>query len=233
MFTACRRISGALLLLGLFALPVHAQDAIGLGGGLWADSAVRRVDLDIGPLTTTTRDEVTNVYLGLVHLSFLAALGDTPLGGFRVGGDIRYLGFVATSPRDGDGSDGIGRAVEVGLRFEWGTVIARDLALSLGARVGLGALFPEDDFEDTLDRLIAEGVPTSGSPRFTVHAAPSVGLRWAIADWIHLRLDLGFGYTFTPLSDVTATVQGIPYARRETLHGSRFDAVVTAEIPLP
>lgn len=233
MHRSIRSVAGLVAVLLLTPSNGRAQDAFGVGGGIWADSTVRRLDLDIGPLTSTARDEVTNVYLGLVHLSFLKALGDTHLEGFRVGGDVRYLGFVATSPRDDDRSDGLGRAVEVGLRAEWSTVIAKDLALTVGARVGLGALFPEDDFAESLDRLIAEGVPTSSSPRFALHAAPSVGLRWAVLAFLHLRLDLGFGYTFTSVSDVDATVQGIPYRRRETIHGSRFEAVVTAEIPLP
>lgn|GEM_PF-5306211 len=211
----------------------HAQDALGVGGGVWFDSATRTQRTRIGPLAATDRQDVSNVYRGAVQLSFLHAFDERPLEGFRLGADIRYLGFYATSPRDDDRTDGIGRMVDVGFRGEWSTAIATNVAFSAGLRAAAGMVFPDEDFATTIDRLRAEGVPTSTGPRPTVHIAPMVGLRWAILERIHLRLDLGFGFTMTSLFDVAANVQGLPYARVETVTGTRFDATISVEFPLP
>ncbi|MFO0747754.1 MAG: hypothetical protein U1F43_19130 [Myxococcota bacterium] len=226
----------ALALLCAAHASAHAQTAIGLGATLFFDSGTLENDERIGPLHDVTRDDITNPRLAAGALSFLYALGDgTPRDGFRLGGEFRYMGGYAVERGDGNGNDNrtdLGTLMELGFRGEWSTELLPRFGLSFGLRADLGILVPGGDFADEIDRLADEGVPTGQGPRVGLSLIPMVGARYELHERVHVRLDLGLGWTMIDLFGIDDTVQGIAYTRDETVSATRFEVTIGFELSL-
>lgn len=219
--------------LTLSSHAARAQSALGLDFALFVDGVTLEDDERIGPLHETLREDRNNVGLFAGAIHYLHALGGGALDGFRVGGELRYLGEYATERDDGERRKQVlGTLFELGLRGDWTTPLAERLGLGVGLRVGLAILAPGGDFADEIDRLADEGVPTSDGPRLGVSIVPTVGARYALHERIVARFDLGFGWTVLDLFDVDAGVQGIQYVRDATVSGSRFEVALGVELTL-
>ncbi|MCC6619749.1 MAG: hypothetical protein IT385_00760 [Deltaproteobacteria bacterium] len=218
--------------LVVLASEARAQSAIGLGATFFFDSGEREDDERIGPRHDVTREDVTNPRFAAGVISYLHALSDTPREGFRLGGELRYLGTYATESDDDEGRRDIGTLFELGFRGEWTTEIADKLGLALGLRLDLAMVFPTGDFAAEIDRLADEGVPTSSGPRFGWSIVPMVGARYELHERVHARLDLGLGWSALELLGIDETVQGIAYQRDETLSVTRFEVSLAIELSL-
>jgi len=211
----------------------RAQPALGLDFALFIDGVTLEDEERIGPLHETLREDRNNVGLFAGAIHYLHPLGGDTLDGFRVGGELRYLGEYATERDDGDRDKHIlGPLFELGFRGDWTTPLAERLGLVVGLRFGLTILVPGKDFADEIDRLADEGVPTSDGPRLGLSLLPSVGARYALHERLHARFDLGFGWTWLDLFDVDAGVQGVQYVRDTTLSGTRFEVALGVELTL-
>lgn len=230
---------GALVLvvgaLSTTATPARAQSALGLDFALFLDDISVTDSQRIGPQHETLREDRSNVDLTAGALYFLYALG-TPrpgLGGFRVGGEFRYLGEYATE-LDGEERDKrvLGTLIELGFRGDWTAELADHFGLVVGLRFDLALLVPGGDFADEIDRLADEGVPTSDGPRVGLALIPSVGARYQLHERLNVRADVGLGWSYLDLFSIDAGVQGVQYVRDTSLSSRRFEVSIGVEINL-
>lgn len=230
--TVIRAIGCAWVCGALVTSDARAQNAIGLDAALFFDSGERENDERIGPRHVVDRDDITNPRFAGGVLTYLHALSSAPRDGFRLGGELRYLGSYATETDGRDGRRDIGTLFEIGFRGEWTTELAPKLGFSFGLRVDLAMLFPIGDFAAEIDRLADEGVPTSSGPRFGWSIIPMVGARYELHERVHARLDLGLGWSALELFGIDETVQGISYQRDESVSVTRFEIVFGFELSL-
>lgn len=229
------RLAAMLLVVGgMSATAARAQSAIGLDLGLYLDDIAIEDSQRIGPQHEITREDRSNVDLTAGALYYLHRLGaGDGIGGFRIGGEFRYLGEYATE-RDGDDRDKrvVGTLMELGFRGDWTAELAEHFGLVVGLRFDLALLVPGGDFDDEIERLADEGVPTSDGPRVGLALVPSVGARYAVHERINVRADLGLGWSYLDLFSIDAGVQGIQYVRDTTFSSRRFEVSVGVEIVL-
>lgn len=207
----------------------HAQSAVGVDFGLYFDNGTRTDDERIGPSHEVERDEVTNARIASVSAHYLHALSDEPLHGFRLGGELVYRGERAYRDND-DRRSAMGTVLELGFRGDWTAVVAPSLGLTLGMRVSLAVLFVGGELEDEITRLSDEGVSVGTGPRLGVVLIPSFGLRYALLERLHLRFDLGVGWSYLDGLDLDERVQGVDYTRTLSVSGTRIEVGLGAEI---
>lgn len=231
-------VAGCLLLIALGS-EVRAQSAFGLDFALYFDNVSLEDDERIGALHEVVREDRTNVNIAggsIFYLHHVGALADPDpdgMAGFRVGGELRYLGSYVTE-RDGEdrARQELGTLLELGFRGDWTAVIADGFGIVVGLRFDMALLLPTGDLAREIDRLSDEGVPTSDGPRLGLALIPSVGGRYALHQRLNLRLDLGLGWSYLDLFSIDAGVQGIQYVRDTTLSGRRFEVSLGVEIVL-
>lgn len=208
----------------------RAQSSLGLEGGLFFDSGARVDEVGLAALTDTDRHDVTNRDVGHLALYYLYALSDTPREGMRLGGELRYLGTLATE--EGDEAEVVGTLLEIGARAEWSTHLTDALVFFAGARASLALAFPSGDLAREIDRMQGDGVPVSHGPRPGVTLMPNLGAGYVLHERVTARLSLGLGWSWLSIFDVDERVSGIRYMRRETLSSTRFDLTLGVEISL-
>ncbi len=228
---------GAMLALSLAATSARAQSALGLDFALYLDDVSVEDSERIGALREITREDRSNVNIAAGAIYYLHHLGGMADGehvaGFRIGGELRYLGEYAIERDEGDADEQvIGTLIELGFRGDWTAEIVERFGLVVGLRFDLAILVPTGDFADEIARLADEGVPTSDGPRLGLALVPSVGARYAIHERINLRFDLGLGWSYLDLLSIDAGVQGIQYVRDMSLSSRRFEVSLGAEITL-
>jgi hypothetical protein len=230
-----RRWLAGIAMLVACAGTAHAQTAIGLDFALYFDGISSEDDERIGALHEITRADLGNVYPFAGAIYFLYHLGsdDKPLDGFRVGGELRYLGQYATERDEGERDKQVmGTLLELGFRGDWSTELVSRFALAFGLRLDLALLLPGGDFADEIERLADEGVPTSDGPRVGLALIPSFGVRYQIHERVNARLDVGLGWSYLDLFDVDAGVQGIQYQRDASFSTTRVEISVGVEFAL-
>jgi hypothetical protein len=211
----------------------RCESGIGIEGGLFFDAGTRSDEVRIGPTVDTSRDDVGNVDLGFIGLYYMHQLGEDPEanGGFRIGGDVRYLGRYA-SEYDDEEVEVVGTLLEVGARGDWSTLITDKLSFVVGLRVALALAFPEGELADEIDRQAAEGVSAGGGPRVGVTILPSVGARYAIHSRVNATLNVGLGWSHLSIFDLDETVSGVGYVRDESISNTRFELGLGLEVSL-
>lgn len=215
------------------APPAAAQTAIGVGGVLFFDDGDLDDDERVGPRRDRSSDEGGSDGVLGGELSFLYALSDHPREGFRVGGDLRFLGNYGVTDDDDEGEVyGLGALFELAARAEWSVDLIDRLALTLGLRLGLATLFPGDDLEETIDALAAQGADVAAGPRLGFVISPLVAARYQLLDRLLARLDLRFSWQKLFLVDVDQPVQGIAYERSLSWSVLRFEIVFGLEVTL-
>lgn len=138
------RLAAMLLVVGgMSATAARAQSAIGLDLGLYLDDIAIEDSQRIGPQHEITREDRSNVDLTAGALYYLHHVGaGDGLGGFRVGGEFRYLGEYATE-RDGDDRDKqvVGTSIDAGvqgIRYVRDTTFSsRRFEVSIGVEIVL------------------------------------------------------------------------------------------------
>lgn len=213
--------------------PAWAESGIGIDGGLFFDSGTRSDETRIGPTGGTSRADVSNVDVGFVALYYLHQLGEDPAAreGFRIGGELRYLGRYASEYDDKE-VEVVGTLLEIGARADWSTLLTNELSFVVGLRVALALAFPEGELADEIDRLSAEGVSAGHGPRIGVTILPSVGARYAIHARVNATLNVGLGWSHLSLFGLDETVSGVGYARDESISSTRFELGIGLEVSL-
>lgn len=223
---------GCVVCVVLGSSATRAQSSIGLEGGLFFDSATLEDERVLAGLRDVDREDVGNRDLGHVALYYLHALSERH--GFRVGGELRYLGTLAAEHGDGDDEEVyvLGPAIELGARGEWSTPLTDELAFLVGLRASFALVFPEGELADDIDRMAAEGIPVGDGPRPGVTIMPSIGARYAIHERVNAGLTLGLGWSFLSIFDIDERVSGITFARTATWSATRFELTVGLEVTL-
>lgn len=222
-----------LFCLATGAEPALAQSGLIVEGGLFLDSGTREDEVLIGPSRNIDRADVSNIDLGFVTLAYLHQLGapDGPRAGFRVGGELRYLGQYTTE-RSNDAREVVGALIEVGARADWSTPITSDLAFFVAARAAMALAFPSGDLATEIDRMVAEGISAGHGPRPGVTLMPSVGVRYGIHERVELLAGLGLGWSWLSVFSIDETVSGIRYIRDESISNTRFELAFGVAITL-
>ena len=220
-------VLGCVWVFGLVS-PGHAQSSIGLEGGLFFDSATLTEKRRIGSLSGTERTDVSNRDIGHVALYYLHALDERH--GFRLGGEFRYLGTLATE--EDDEASVLGTAIELGARGEWSTPLTDALSFLVAFRASFALVFPDGELAEAIDDMAAQGVPVGHGPRPGVTLMPSLGARYAIHERVNAGLTLGLGWSFLSIFDVDERVSGIDFSRTTTLSSTRFEITVGLEVSL-
>jgi hypothetical protein len=206
-----------------------AQSSIGIEGGLFFDASTAKDETVVGPIRDTERADLSNRDLGHVALYYLHALDEKH--GFRLGGELRYLGTLATE-NDDDEKAVLGPMLEIGARGEWSTPLTEKLTFLVSLRASLALVFPEGELAEEIDRMAVDGIPAGDGPRPGVTLMPSVGARYAIHERVNAGLSLGLGWTFLSIFDLDEQVSGITYSRASTLSATRFELTVGLEVTL-
>ena len=211
----------------------RCESGIGIEGGLFFDSGTRSDEVRLGPTSNTSRDDVGNVDLGFIALFYMHQLGKDAAAreGFRIGGEVRYLGRYA-SEFDDEEVEVVGSLLEVGARGDWSTLITNELSFVVGLRVALALAFPEGELADEIDRLAAEGVSAGSGPRVGVTILPSIGARYAIHTRVNVALNVGLGWSHLSIFALDETVSGVGYARDESISNTRFELGLGLEVSL-
>ncbi len=213
--------------------PGRCESGIGIEGGLFFDSGTRSDEVRLGPTVDTSRDDVGNVDLGFIALYYMHQLGEDSAAreGFRIGGEVRYLGRYA-SEYDDEEVEVVGSLLELGARGDWSTLITNELSFVVGLRVALALAFPEGELADEIDRLAAEGVSAGAGPRVGVTILPSIGARYAIHTRVNIALNVGLGWSHLSIFGLDETVSGVGYARDESISSTRFELGLGLEVSL-
>lgn len=230
-FAACGLALALAAAAYVSAPPAAAQTAIGVGGVLFFDDGDLDDDERVGPRRDRSSEEGGSDGVLGGELSFLYALSPHPREGFRVGGDLRFLGDYGVTDDDGE-VYGLGALFELAARAEWSVDLIERLALTLGLRLGLATLFPGDDLEDTLDDLAAQGADVAAGPRLGFVISPLLGARYQLLDRLLARLDLRLSWQKLFLVDIDQPVQGIAYERSLSWSVLRFEIVFGLEVAL-
>lgn len=216
---------------GFAPAPAGAQTALQISGLLFADDGELDGEERIGPTREANTTEVGNEGVFGGEIAYLHSLSDRPLDGFRVGGDLRFLGDYAVCDDEGD-VFGLGPLFELAARADWSVALLDRFALTLGLRLGLAAIFPSDDLADAIDALRAQGADIGTGPRVGFVLSPGIAGRYQILDRLIARLDLRFTWEQLFLIDVDQPVQGVAFERTLDYSLLRFEFVFGVEIPL-
>jgi hypothetical protein len=212
-----------------------AQQHIGVGAGLFSDDG----DLE----GEERRDVVQESDESLAFSSHNMLLGSIwylrhASEKVRWGGGLRFYGsyeIVEVPEEDEDDEPDpfqLGKLTQFYVQAEWLIPFGEDKALILGGQAGPSVLFPDGEFQDTIDELDEQGVDVWDTPRVGFHVGPSVGARWQLDDRLSIRSDLSIRYENLYLFAIDDDVDGVAYEKSWTTSTLRYELGLGMEIEL-
>lgn len=211
-----------------------AQQHIGVGAGLFSDDG----DLDGEERRDVVQESDESVVFDS-HNRLHGSIWYLRHASERVrwGGGLRFYGSyeIVEVPEDDDDEPDpfqLGKLTEFYVQAEWLIPFSDDKALILGGQAGPSVLFPDGEFQDTIDELEDQGVDVWNTPRVGFHVGPSVGARWELDDRLSVRSDLSIRYENLYLFAIDDDVDGVAYEKSWTTSTLRYELGFGMEIEL-
>lgn len=196
------------LIWAMLLFPFPAMAALNLGANLgfrFGGGGEETWEIEGDEDSLDYDDETGMVLSG--HL--LAPVGES----FAIGGRIAIIPDVTVDKEDFSADTEMGKEIDLSLRGDYRIPVQEQASLHVIGEGGLGILFPDDDFQDTL-----EYYDFDTDPRLGFKFGGGVGFTYALKESIALRADLLFEYLYMTLID--EEVAGSSYTL--TASGTRF-----------
>jgi hypothetical protein len=218
----------------LLPLSASAQSALGVGAGLYFESASLEGVEEVSVRETDQSFDFKNDGHLTAQLKFLRARSES----VRVGGGLSYYGIYRgaevdeNGPRDPAVLYEFGPLLELYLQGEWLVPMRDRLDLAIGSQLGGAILFPRGNLKREIDRLQDQNVSVWNVPRPGYFLAPFLGARWAIDERLSARGDLMFKWERMHLFQTTQSVDNTPFRKSWKTTTLRTELQIGLEIAL-
>lgn len=215
----------------LCALPSGAQPRVGVGLDLFTESTHLTGEQAINASRQDESFDFGNARFLAATLS-LSVPAPIAKERARIGAGVRLFGNYDASQEDQEETFGFGLFNQAFLTGEYGLPVMDKLEALLGARAGVGLLFPGREFSQEIDRLQQDGVSVWSVPRVGWLLGLSLGARRRMSEKIFLRADLMAQMEKLYLFATDQEIDGVQFEKSWSTNGMRLGLTLGAEFSL-